>query len=172
MFNLKSAFVVFASLAIFACVPKATSIPVSQKLSHTVETIAIAPGGGLLAEAIVVELSGLGYNIIDPASTSGILARLKLGEADATTPQGLSKLKEEGVDAYLTIKGERRANGLIETAVARASSTHTGKIIAGINWQNSRTGLAAGLGGKTANKGMAETAQEIAKDLARELPQQ
>lgn len=149
-----------------------SQLPVAVKAAHPVRAIAMAPEGGLLAEAVGIELSNLGYTIIDSSSTSKLLVRLNMDEIEVATPQGLEKLKTKGIDAYLTVKGASAYDGQIQNASARASSTHTGRIIAGVIWQNGWGGMAGSIADRTMRKGLAEAAQEIAHSLARALPLQ
>lgn len=124
--------------------------------THSVGAIAMAPEGGLLAEAVGIELSNLGYIIIDSASISKLLVRLNMDEVEIATPQGLGKLKEKGIDAFLTVKSAGAYDGQIQNASARASSTHTGRIIAGVSWQNGWGGMAGSIADRTMRKGSAE----------------
>lgn len=130
----------------------------------------MAPEGGLLAEAVGIELSNLGYTIIDSSSTSKLMVRLNIDEIEISTPQGLKKLKEKGIDAYLTVKGSGAYDSQIQNASARISSTHTGRIIAGISWQNGWGGRAGSIADRAMRKGLAEVAQEIASSLTTSLP--
>lgn len=145
-------------------------LPVAAKPSHPVKAIALAPEGGLLAEAVGIELSNLGYTIIDSSSTSKLMVRLNIDEVEIATPQGLEKLKNKGIDAFLTVKGSGAYDGQVQNASARASSTHTGRIIAGVSWQNGWGGQAGSIADRTMRKGLTEAAQEIAHALATSLP--
>lgn len=149
---------------------KVSQLPIANTATHTVRAIAMAPEGGLLAEAVGIELSNLGYTIIDSSSTSKLMVRLNIDEIEISTPQGLKKLEEKGIDAYLTVKGAGAYDNQIQSASARASSTHTGRIIAGVSWQNGWGGQAGSIADRTMRKGLAEAAQEIASSLAASLP--
>ena len=52
------------------------------KVTQPVKTIAMAPSGGLFADAIAVELANRGFHIIDTAQTSQLLVRLNLNEVE------------------------------------------------------------------------------------------
>jgi hypothetical protein len=101
------------------------------------------PGGGLLADAVAVELSSRGFTVIDPGATSSLMVRLNLNEVEITQPQGLSKLRGQGVDAVLVVRGAGGYDQQPQSASARMSSTENGTLLAGVTWQN-------GLGGKRA----------------------
>jgi len=94
-----------------------------------------------------------------------------MDEFEVATPQGLEKLQKKGIDAYLTVKGASAYDGQVQSASARASSTHTGRIIAGVSWQNGWGGRAGSIADRTMRKGLAEAAKEIADALAESLPQ-
>ena len=168
---LKIITLILSALIIAGCASsKVSQLPIASVASHSVRAIAMAPEGGLLAEAVGIELSNLGYTIIDSSSTSKLMIRLNIDEIEIATPQGLEKLKSKGIDAYLTIKGVGSYDNQIESASARASSTHTGRIIAGVNWQNG-WGCAQGSPcDRVMRKGLAEAAQEIASSLTVSLP--
>ena len=161
---------VFA-FSITACsTAKISTLPISSQATHLVRSIAMAREGGLLAEAIGIELANRGYVIIDSSSTSKLLIRLNMDEFEVSTPQGLDKLKAKGIDAYLTIKTAGAYDGQIEGASARATSTHTGRIIAGVSWQNGWGGQAGSIADRQMRKGLSEVAQEISTSLAEVLP--
>ncbi len=149
---------------------KVSQLPVASKATHEIRAIAMAPEGGLLAEAVGIELSNLGYIVIDSSATSRLMIRLNIDEIEIATPQGLGKLKTKGIDAYLTVKGAGAYDNQIQSASARASSTHTGRIIAGVTWQNGWGGQAGSMADRTMRKGLAEAAQEITESLAVSLP--
>lgn len=149
---------------------KLSTLPVMHEEQHSVQIIALAPEGGLLAEAVGIELSNRGYTIIDSASTSKLLIRLNIGELEVANPQALQKLEEKGIDAYLTVKSAGAYDGQVQSASARATSTHSGKIIAGISWQNGWGGMAGSPADRMMRKGLAEAAQEIGEALSESLP--
>jgi len=93
-----------------------------------------------------------------------------MSEIEVSTPQGLSRLKEKGIDAYLTVKSAGAYDNQPQSASARATSTHSGRVIAGISWQNGWGGQAGSMADRTMRKGLAEAAQEIASALAKSLP--
>jgi hypothetical protein len=69
---------------------KVSSLPVSSQAKHTVKVIAFSPGGGLLADAVGVELSNRGFTVIDSATMSSMMIRLDLSEIEITRPEGLA----------------------------------------------------------------------------------
>ena len=162
--------VVVFTIVVGCASSKISQFPVASKATHPVRAIAMAPEGGLLAEAVGIELFNLGYTVIDPSTTSKLMIRLNLDEIELATAQGLGKLKDKGIDAYLTVKGAGAYDDQIQSASARASSTYTGRIMAGISWQNGWGAQAGSIVDRTMRKGLAEAAQEIAGALAKSLP--
>jgi len=57
-----------------------------------IKTIALAPSGGLLADAIGVDLANRGYTVIDTQQTSALLARVNMTEIEVMSPKSLSTL--------------------------------------------------------------------------------
>lgn len=148
---------------------KISTIPVSGRLSTSVRVIAFDPGGGLLADAVGVELSNRGFTVLDSATTSKLMTRLNLNEVEIATPVGLEKLKSQGVDAYPTVRAAGGHDQQVQSASARVNSTDTGQVVAGITWQNGWGGEAGSIADRTMRKGLAEAAAEIAEALVKSL---
>ena len=64
---------------------KMSSSPVASQTKHIVKVIAFAPGGGLLADAVGVELSNRGFTVIDSSTTTNMMIRLNLNEIEITS---------------------------------------------------------------------------------------
>lgn len=149
---------------------RVSEMPVTKRASHPVDLIALSPSGGLLAEAVGIELSNLGYSIVDSSATTSLLVRLNLDEFELSTPQGLQQLHSKGIDAYLTVKASGAYDQQVQSASARATSTHTGEIIAGVTWQNGWGGQPGSIADRTMRKGVNEAAREIAEAISNALP--
>ncbi len=145
---------------------KVSTISVSGK-THPIEAIAFAPDGGVLADAIGIELSNRGFQVIDSVTTSNIMVRLNLDEIEIAKPEGLAKLKDNGIDAFLTVRAVAGYDRQPQSASARINSTHTGKTIAGINWQNARSGAQGSIADGMMRKGLVVAATEIADALVK-----
>lgn len=130
----------------------------------------MSPSGGLLAEAVAVELSNRGYTVIDPSDTSRLMARLNLNEVEIARPEGLSKLRDQGIDALLVVRAAGGYDEHPQSATARVSSTYTGRLIAGVSWQNGWGGQAGSIADRVMRKGLTQAAQEIAEAISRNLP--
>ncbi len=168
--NVKFAAALLALAILSGCASsKLSTIPVSGKLSAPVKVLALDPGGGLLADAVGVELSNRGFTVLDSATTSKLMARLNLNEVEISTPVGLEKLKAQGVDAYLTVRAAGGYDQQVQSASARVNSTDTGEVVAGITWQNGWGGKAGSMADRTMRMGLAEAAAEIADALVKSL---
>jgi len=162
-----SLFFVTVALFLTGCASsKVSSLPVSNQAKHMVKVIAFAPGGGLLADSVGVELSNRGFTVIDASTTSSMMIRLNLNEIEIARPEGLAKFKNQGIDAILTVRGGGGYDELPQSASARMNSTHNGQVLAGVTWQNGFGGAAGSPADRLMRKGLADAAAEIAAALA------
>lgn len=156
----------FVSSCLGGCASSSiSSLPASTQAKHLVRTIAFAPGGGLLADAVSVELANHGFTVIDGATTSSMLVRLNLNEVEIARPEGLAKLKDQGIDAYLVVRAAGGYDQNPQSASVRLNSTHNGQILAGLTWQNGWGGVAGSPADRIMRKGLAEAAAEIGNAL-------
>jgi hypothetical protein len=128
--------------------------------------IALVPGGGLMADAVGVELANRGFTVIDPASTSNMMIRLNLNEVEIARPEGMAKLRDQGIDALLVVKTAGGYDQQPQSASARMNSTRSGQLLAGVTWQNGYGGMAGSPADRIMRKGLSEAAAEIADALA------
>lgn len=162
--------VAFVCASLVGCASsRISTMPVSEKVSHPIKAIALAPDGGLLADAVGVELSNKGFTIIDSVATSKLMVRLNLNEIEIARPEGLAKLKDQGIDAFLTVRAAGGYDQQPQSASARVNSTHTGQVIAGISWQNGWGGQAGSIADRAMRKGLAEAAADIANALVQSI---
>lgn len=150
---------------------KISSLPIAGAAGQqktVVKHVAMAPSGALLADAVAIELMNRGFTVIDGASTSSMMVRLNISEVEITKPTGLAKLKEQGIDAYLSIKGAA-VNGEVESASVRVNSTENGQVLAGLTWQNGWGGRRGSIADRTMKKGLSEIAVEIADELSNRI---
>lgn len=161
---------IVSTLILAACASsKISTVPVVGGVTHSVKSIAMAPDGGLLADAVAVDLSNRGFSIIDSATTSKMMVRLNLNEVEITRPEGLVKLREQGIDAFLTVRAAAGYDQQPTSASARINSTHTGRVLAGITWQNGWGGQEGSIADRQHRKGLVEAATEIADALAKSI---
>ena len=92
--------------------------------------------------------------------------RLKLNEVEITQPSGLSKFKDQGIDAVLVVRAAGGYDRQPQSATARMSSTENGVLIAGVTWQNGFAGEAGSVVDRVMRKGLTQAATEIANELA------
>ncbi|SFN45090.1 hypothetical protein SAMN05216386_1021 [Nitrosospira briensis] len=137
---------------------KMSSAPMASQVKHSVSVIALAPGGGLLTDAVGIELANRGFTIIDPSSTSSMMVRLNLDEIEISRPEGLAKLKDQGIDAFLIVRAAGGYDQQPQSASVRMNSTHNGKLLAGITWQNGYGGMAGSPADRIMRKGLSESA--------------
>lgn len=145
---------------------KVSNVTAPSQSQQKVRSIAIAPGGGLLADAVGVDLSNRGFTVIDPAATSNMMIRLNLNEVEIAQPEGLTKLRGQGIDAFLVVRAAGGYDQQPQSASARMTSTRDGQLLAGVSWQNGFGGQAGSIADRVMRKGLAEAASEIATALA------
>jgi hypothetical protein len=170
--NNRRTFIVAAALAVTGCSgSQVSSLPVAAAPSHPVRAIAMAPSGGLLADAVAVELSNRGYTVIDGADTSRMLVRLNLTEVEIAQPEGLARLRAQGLDAVLSVRAAAGYDGQPQSAAARVNSTHTGRVLAGVNWQNGWGGMPGSPADRTMRSGLVNAARQIVDAITPNLRQ-
>ncbi len=68
---------IFVLLILASCAgSKVSTVGMLSSPTHAVRSIAMAPSGGLLADAIAVELFNRGYTVIDSNETTGLCGRI------------------------------------------------------------------------------------------------
>ena len=149
---------------------KVSETPVRKGTTHSVRTIALAPSGGLLADAVGVELFNRGYQVIDTAQFSALMVRDNMSEIEVLAPQNLQKLQGQGIDAILSAKTASDYEGNPKSASVRLTSTHNGQLLAGLTWQNAWGGMSGSIADRVMKKDLSETAEQIADDLTKQLP--
>lgn len=158
------------SAAVSGCASSRVSTTTRAQIDHPVRAVAMAPSGGLLADAVALALFERGFNVYDTAQSSALLVRLDMTEVEVTEPQSLTALREQGIDAYLTVRAAAGHDGAPESAVVRLTSTHTGQVVAGLSWQNGRGGMAGSPADRMMRAGLAQAADQIATAVAGVLP--
>ena len=131
-----------------------------------IKSVAIAPGGGPLTDAIGVELFNYGIVVVDAEQTVEILGHVGLTEFQITTKESFQALRNAGADAVLVVKSVMADDGTPESAVARLTSTSTNELVAGISWQNGWGGQRGSIVDRVMRQNLAEAAAQIAQELA------
>ncbi|MXS76887.1 hypothetical protein ABF87_02720 [Nitrosomonas sp. JL21] len=161
---------ILIAILLQGCASSKVSIaPVAPPVHHAVKVIALAPGGGVLADAVGIELANRGFTIIDPSSTTNMLVRLNLNEVEIAKPEGLTKLREQGIDAYLVVRAAGGYDQQPQSASSRMNSTHNGQLLAGVTWQNGFGGQAGSVADRVMRKGLSEAAIDIANALVERM---
>ena len=78
----------------------------------------------------------------------------------------MAKLKDQGIDAFLIVRGGGGYDENPQSASARMNSTHNGQVLAGVTWQNGFGGAAGSPADRVMRKGLTDAASEIAAALA------
>jgi len=138
-------------------------------LEKPVRTIALMPSGGILADAIGLELLRFSFNIIDTGKVSSLMIRANLTEIEITQPHNLSRLFTDGIDAVILVKSVAGYDGRPQSASVKIVHTQTGQLIAGANWQNGRGGVQGSQADQNARVDLAIAAQQIADSLGQAL---
>lgn len=156
-------------LALSSCMTGSFSSVVHRELAHPISGIAMDPGGGLLADAVALELFNNGLTVHDTAQTRGLLVRMDLSEVEVVRPTNLEALRVEGIDAYIVVRMAAGSDGRPDSASVRVTSTHDGTIISGFSWQNGWGGKAGSLADRSMRTNVAGAAKKIGRKLAEQL---
>lgn len=128
--------------------------------------IALAPSGGILADAIGIELFNRGFTVMDTNQFSSFMVRHNMTELEFSQPQNLKLIKEEGIDAILMVKSVAGHDQKPQSATVRLNSTENwGKIIAGISWKNGWGGRPGSIADRTMRKDVPGAAKQIVQEL-------
>lgn len=163
------AVIILASLLLYSCAGSSVSLVGGKNPGHPVNVIAINPNGGILGDAIAIELARYDINVVDPAQFTNLVARLNLNEFEIGSPQNLVKLKDEGIDGYLVVKVASGYDGLPQSASVRLNSTYNGQLIAGVSWQNGYGGQAGSIADRMMRSDVSSAAKEIVGELMKNL---
>jgi hypothetical protein len=131
------------------------SVSMSSRIDGQIPAgkIGLAPGGGVLADAIGVELFQRGFDTMDSTES----------------PANIAAVHAEGIDTLLIVKAIGGYDSLPEAATIRIVQTSTGKTIAAINWQNGHGGMAGSIADRTMREGLVGAAQQIVDQLSLKL---
>jgi len=93
---------------------------------NAIDTIALAPNGGVLADAIRVELINRGFKVIDTNIVADVMAQYNLNKIQIEETSNLLLLKEKGIDALVSVsvKFVTVPEGLLQKANVKMKITH------------------------------------------------
>ncbi len=143
-----------------------------RPLPESIETVALAPSGGVLADAIGTELFNRGIRVMDSQETSNLLLRLNLSEIELLQPRSLTALRERGASAVLTVRSVAGYDKKPQSATVRVVSAKSGELLAAVNWQNGRGGAQGSPADAMMRKDIVGAAQQIGQALAAQLRRQ
>ena len=138
-------------------------------LPQVVRTVALMPSGGVLADAVGIELLNFGLDVVDTATVTSLMARFNLTEVELAHPQNIRKLADEGIDTILLVKSVAGYDDRPESASVRLVSTATGRLIIGATWQNGKGGAKGSAADGVMRVNLSGVARKIAKGIGREL---
>ena len=139
-----------------------TPITTVNPPSPPITAIAMAPSGGILADAVGISLLNYGVTVFDTQQTANLMLRLNLDEIEILSPQNLSRLYENGVEAVMFVSVIGFPNEP-EGASVRIIHALDGTLVGGVAWQ-SADGWWSG-----AATGLVEASSEIAEELATQM---
>jgi hypothetical protein len=134
------------------------AIPVGgfQSIEPPLQTLALAPNGGLFADLIGMALSAQGYTVVDTGATLALLVFMQSSQDDLLSPEVMAKLNARGMDAVLVVQKVDGEDGLPQTVHLRLHGTAQTADVGGVDWENGWM-----------RRGMLESAQEIAAALSK-----
>ena len=136
---------------------------------HAVKTLALMPSGGVLADAIGIELLKFGFDIVDSATVTSYMARINLTELEFAYPQNIRKLLDQGIDTILLVKSVAGYDKASESASVKLVSTATGRLIIGATWENGKGGAKGSPADGIMRVNLSTAAQQIAEGIGKEL---
>lgn len=156
------------SILLFAGCATQMNVTASQT-KFQINTLALMPGGGILADAIGTSLLKYNISVIDTSSLSSIMIRDNLNEAELMLPTNLVKLKEKGIDAVLNVRTVAGYDGKPQSASFRLVSTENGMIVCGGSWNNAAAGAQGSIADAAARRDLSFAAEEISSGIAKAL---
>lgn len=156
-------------LALTSCMGSRFSTVVQRGVTHPIEAVAMDPGGGVLADAIALELFNYGVTVYDTSQTRGLLVRLDLSELEVIEPTDLGALRAQGIDAYIVVRTVAGHDARPESASVRVTSTHDSTVVSGFSWQNGWGGNQGSPSDRWMRSNLASAAKKIGRKLAKQL---
>ncbi len=153
-----------------ACTPaRVSSVGNLKPLEHPVTRVAIAPGAGVLGDAIGIGLMSGGFDIVDTQQTTTWMVRANLDEFELMQPENLSQLADQGIDAIVVVRTVAGYDDRPQSASVRVISTRSSSLIGGLAWQNGRAGAQGSAADGDMRKDIVAAAEQIASALVKQL---
>ena len=148
---------------------KITPIATARAPVSPISTIAFAPSGGVLADAVGLSLLNYDVRVFDTQQTSNLLIRFNLDEEEIMEPQNLATIAERGIDAILFVRTVAGYDDKPQSASIRLVHTSDGLLVGGLAWQNGKGGVAGSPLDRAQRKDIVDAAEEIARALAEQM---
>jgi hypothetical protein len=139
------------------------------KLDKEIQTIALMPSGGIMADSIGIDLLNYGFDIIDTATTTSVMTRVNMTEIEYSKPQNMRKLNSEGIDSIMLVKTVAGYDNQPNSISVRIILTSNGKLLVGAVWQNGSGGQMGSPLDRARRSGITEAASNIANGIAKAL---
>lgn len=168
----KILFAVFGALFLLLAGCAAPKLSVSSPVGgvESIQTIALAPNGGVLADAVGLGLLKFGFRVFDAAQVSSLMVRMNLNEVEVLEPQNLQRLKGQGIDAVLQVRVVAGYDGRPTSATVKLVSANSGQLLAGATWQNGSGGASGSPMDRDARVDIVVAADQIAEGIAKVVP--
>ena len=138
--------------------------------ARSVKRIALMPGGGVLADAVGIQLMNLGFDVVDMGVATNSSARVNLNELEFAQPANLKDLANKyGVDCVLIVKSVGGYDDKPSSAAARLLDTRTGSLLAGVTWQNGKGGAQGSPADNLMRSDVSTSAKKLAAGIASTL---
>jgi len=152
------------------CAGTKMSVPQTLRpLPEPVTAVALAPSGGVLADAIGTELFNQGIQVIDTQQMSNYMVRWNLDEIELLQPTNLATMRENGISAFLSVRTVAGYDDKPQSASVRVVSTLNGELVAALTWQNGRGGAQGSPADAMMRKDVVGAAEEIGRSLVSQL---
>lgn len=153
-----------ASLFLMSCASSNTEIVSAGVYSGPpIRTIALLPGGGVLGDAISLNLIARAFQIVPPPTDAS--------EASLRSSEGLASLRRSGIDALLVVRSTNDHDGRTRSATALLYSTDSGRLVSGATWENGHGfGIEHSVTNSVLRVGNDKAAKEIVEQLIANVP--
>lgn len=136
----------------------------------TIRTVAVAPGGGLVAEAVAARLQTERLTVVEPNETISILEQAGVTRSQIAGEAGFQELVKHNVDALLVMRSLYGWDGHPQSVSVRLISTRTAEVITSFLWENGWGGELGSVADRIMRRDSAEAAQQIAAGLLERMP--
>jgi hypothetical protein len=128
-----------------------------------VKTIAVLPGGGVLADEITLNLIARAFQVVPPPPDAT--------EAALRSQEGLATLRKAGIDALLVVRSVNDHDGRPRSATAVLYGTDNGRVVSGVTWENGHGfGIEHSVTNSVLRVGNDQAAKEMVARLATNIP--